>query len=433
MTNYQFMNYLLPSVTVVDAGSELDGRRVALRIADGLIAAIGEVGAFAAKENEQMVALPESTCVSPGWIDLQAHLQDPGHEHKETIEALATAAAKGGFTDLICYPETDPPLDRAQLIDGLQRRAANLPAKLHFAGHLTARGQGAELAELFDMHRVGSPAFTDGLHRLRDSGVMLRLLQYLKAFDGLMMLSPLETRLVPDGQMNESPQALRLGMRGIPEVAESMAVAQDLELLAYAPGRVHYQPLTSPRALAQIVQARATATRPLTVGVPLCYLLHSDEELSSFDTGLKVFPPLRSPQQREALRQALQRGEIDALSTGHRAQGLEEKDLEFTLAEPGMLALQTFYPLAMSLVQDELLTLSELISLVTDGPRRVLGWPEARLAEGSKANLTLFDPTANWTIEPQDIPSRAKNSPYLGQELIGRVLGTFCRGRWVEG
>lgn len=426
------MNYLLPSVTVIDAGSKLDGQRMSLRIAKGSIVAIGDVGTLAAQENEQVLDLPQSACVSPGWIDLQAHLQDPGHEHKESMEALATAAARGGFTDLICYPETDPPLDRAQLIDGLQRRAASLPVKLHFAGHLTEQGRGAELAELFDMHRVGAPAFTDGLQRLRDSGVMLRLLQYLKAFDGLMMLSPLETRLVPDGQMNESPQAVRLGIRGIPEVAESMAVAQDLELLNYAPGRLHYQPLTSPRALAQIVQARATAAKPLTVGVPLCYLIHSDEELDSFDTGLKVFPPLRSPEQRTALREALQRGEIDGLTSGHRAQGLEEKDLEFALAEPGMLALQTFYPLAMTLVQDGLLTHSDLIALITHGPRRVLGWPEWHLTEGAAAHMTLFDPASQWTLTPQAIPSRAKNSPYLGQELTGQVIGTFCAGRWYQ-
>jgi dihydroorotase len=427
------MNYFLPSVTVVDAGHELDGQRVSLRIAHGSIDAIGEVGTLAAQADEQVLSLPESACVSPGWIDLQAHLQDPGHEHKESMEALATAAARGGFTDLICYPETDPPLDRAQLIDGLQRRAARLPAQLHFVGHLTEQGHGAELAELYDMHRVGAPAFTNGLQRLRDSGVMLRLLQYLRAFDGLMMLSPLETRLVPDGQMNESPQAVRLGMRGIPEVAESMAVAQDLELLHYAPGRLHYQPLTSPRALAQIVQARPHASQPLTMGVPLCYLIHSDEELSSFDTRLKVFPPLRSPEQRAALRAALQRGEIDVLTSGHRAQGLEEKDLEFALAEPGMLTLQTFYPLAMTLVQDRLLSTSDLIALITHGPRRVLGWPELHLTAGADAHLTLFDPTAHWTLIAQDIPSRAKNSPYLGQPLTGQVLGTFCQGQWIEG
>lgn len=417
--------YHLSSVTAVDPGCVWAGQKVDLQVKAGKIHAIAPAGELSPEAGMAVITPGESVRVSPGWVDLQVSLQDPGHEHKESMEQLAEAAWRGGFTTVLCYPEVAPKPDRAAVIKGLWRQINRLPVNLLLAGHATEQGHGAELAEMYDMHLAGAVAFSDHLQRPRNAGSLLRTLRYLRAFEGLLILPALDATLVPDGQMNEGTQSARLGMPGIPEVAESMAVAADLALFDYERGRVHYQPITSPRALRDIANYRVEAeATTLTTGLPLYYLIHSDEELESYDTFLKVMPPLRSAAQKEALLQALQAGHIDVLSSGHRAQGLEEKQLEFALAEPGMLALQTFYPLAQQhLIATGVISEEQFINQVSHQPRAVLQQEPQWLQPGAPAELTLFDPTVAWTLTAQDLPSQAKNSPYLGQELQGKVWG----------
>jgi len=347
------------------------------------------------------------------------------------MEALAEAAWRGGFTALLCYTDVDPVPDQAQVLRGLARQAQQLPVQLWLTGRASEAGQGQELAELYDMTQAGAMAFTDGLHRPANAGAMLRTIQYLRAFDGLLILPAMDPQLVPDGQMNEGTQSARLGMKGIPEVAERMAIAADLELLSYQPGRVHYQPLTSPQALSSLHAFRQTQSMPLSTGLPLYYLIHDDRALESYDTFLKVMPPLRATQQVAQLRQALKEGKIDVLTTGHRAQGPEEKQLEFTLAEPGMLALQTFYPLVQQhLIEPGWITEADLVQLVSHRPREILRQPLRHITEGQPAELTFFDPEKVWTLRASDIPSRAKNSPYLGRRLQGQVWGVMTPKGW---
>ncbi|RMG60334.1 MAG: dihydroorotase, partial [Bacteroidetes bacterium] len=261
--------------------------------------------------------------------------------------------------------------------------------------------------------------------------VLLRALQYMQAFGGLLIQHPQDDSIARQGQMNEGPASTRLGMPGIPELAEVLAVQQALGLLAYTGGRLHLQPLTSPEALA--ILARTQPGENLTTGIPAYYFAFSDEDLSAYDTHLKVMPPLRSTAQQAALRTALQAGQFDVLTSGHQAQGLEEKAVEFALASPGMLSLQTFFPVVNAhLIEPGVLSWGQFVQMVAIRPREILRQPAVHLAEGQPAELTLFHPESSWTLTARDIPSRAKNSPWIGQSLKGAVLGTYFNGQFYR-
>ncbi|GAB4418354.1 MAG: dihydroorotase [Bacteroidia bacterium] len=421
-------NVLFKHIRLIDPASDHHEQQVDLLVVQGQIAAIAAPGSLAPEVGTQVVDTPDA-CVSPGWVDMQVHLSDPGFEHKESLAQLARAAQRGGFTSILCYPNTQPVIDQSQAVHALLRRAAGLPVQVWISGSITHGGAGKELAELYDMHQSGAVAFTDGTHSLQSSGVLMRALQYAQAFDALLIDMPLDLALAADGHMNEGVQAARLGMSGIPELAEIVPVVRNLELLRYTGGRLHFQPVTSPVALQHIHSARQQLPG-ISTGVPVCYLVLDDSVLEDYDSNYRLVPPLRDQQQVEALRKALRAGQIDVLTSGHQAQGLEEKEVEFALAEPGMLGLQTAFSLAYKhLIEPGLIDLADWVRLVSQRPREILRQPAVVLAVGQSAELTLFHPARTWTLHPGDIPSRACNSAWVGQELTGAVLGTYVHGR----
>lgn len=408
------MAKLLENLKVIDPLSDYHEQVVTITIKDGLI--------------EKIAAVQDQTnhnghYVSPGWVDMGAHLSDPGFEHKESIEALANAAAFGGFTAVLCYPNTEPVTDDSRSIKALASRAKGLPAELLFMGALSPGADENDLAELYDMQQAGALAFSDGRNHTQSSSLTLRALQYMKAFDGLLLLYPEDQDLAHGGQMNEGTESVYLGMKGIPEVAESAAVTKLLHLHGYAGGRLHLQPITSPVALDVI---NGYASGEVSCAVSIAHLAWDDSEIRSFDTHYKINPPLRSKSQRDALLQAVIDDKVDALCSYHQAQGLEEKLVEWPFADPGMLSLQTLFPLALEhLVRPGHIDLGKLISLLSIGPRRILHLPELIIQEGAQAKLTVFDPEATWTFDKKAIFSRAVNSPLLGTSLTGKAIQTI--------
>ena len=420
---------LLQDILLRDPQSPYNGQQVDLRLEGTQIKAVAPTGSLNPEAGEDTFHYP-GAAVSPGWVDMQVHLSDPGYEHKESLAQLALAGSRGGFTALLTYPNTQPVIDRAPAVAALQRRSAGLPLRMLICGSLTEGAQGKDLTEVYDMQREGAVAFTDGDHPIQAAGVLLRGLQYLRAFDGLLIQMPQETSIARQGQMNEGPASARLGMPGIPELAELLAVQRDLGILAYTGGRLHLQPLTAPEAVAA-VQAQRDRLPGLSTGIPAYYFAFTDADLEAYDTHLKVFPPLRSAAQQAALRQALRQGAFDVLSSGHQAQGLEEKALEFTLADPGMLSLQTFFPVVNThLIGTQALDWDAFVRMVAIRPREILRQAPAPVAAGATADLSLFHPGESWQLQAADLPSRAKNSPWLGQSLTGRVLGTYVEGRF---
>ncbi len=417
-------NVVFRNITVVDPQSDHHLQQADVWIKSGIIHAIAKASQLTISTDIQEVNI-EGACLSPGWLDMHVHLSDPGYEWKENLNALSKAAITGGFTDILCYPNTVPVVDHSQMIHSLLGRAIDEAVSLHFCGTLTQAAAGKELAELYDMHSAGAIAFTDGTHHLQHTGLILRALQYMQVFEGLMIHYPSDNRLVGNGQMNEGIASTRLGMPGIPELAEASATAKDLQILAYAGGRMHLQPMSAPTSLSMIKAAKQQ-NPGLSVGTDIAYLCMDDEQLETFDSNYKLFPPLRSVSQQAQLQQALQSGLIDSIASGHWAQTAEEKQMEFSQAEAGILGLQTAFSLVnMHLIEKNVIDLSRFVELIAINPRKILKIPALRIAEGEKASLTCFHPSVEWTFNHKHIFSRSRNSPCMNQLLKGKVLGIY--------
>ena len=376
----------------------------------------------------ETITTQEGMHVSPGWMDMQVHLQDPGHEHKETLAQLSKAAISGGFTALHCLTDTYPIADNSQVIQSLVSKAQSLPNDFWFSGAVTLNRAGKELAELYDMYQTGAVSFSDGVMASLGSGILLRSLEYASAFGGLICVYPFEEGIIGDKSANEGPHATALGMKGMPMLAELLRIKRDTDLADYAKASLHFQPITSSEGLKYIREAQSKGISvSAAVGIP--YLIQDDSQLESFDSFYKVFPPLRSPQQVSELKEALQKGWVDALCSCHCAQGIEEKNKEFGLAEFGMLGLQTAYPLINQyLIQEGIMDHSTLIELISINPRNLLQKNPVSIKEGGLANLTVFHPKQKWSLTPNAIPSKAKNSAFMKRELTGQVRGVYVGG-----
>ena len=420
---------LLKDAKIVDPQSKWNGQRVQVLIEEGIIQRIRESRQAAGDDSLQIIEA-EDLHVSPGWVDMHVQLADPGFEWKETLAEMATAAVKGGFTSVLGYPNTHPVLDNSHLIQSLQMRAAKLPIDLLLAGSLTIGAEGKEMSEMYDMHAAGAVAFTDGSHPLQHGGLLMRALLYTQSFNGLLIQYPTDNHLVGEGQMHEGIVSANLGMKGIPAIAEGLGTVRDLGIQSYTGGRIHFHPVTESQSLQAIAQVIKNDER-ISLGTNIAYLAARDENLQDYDTNYKVIPPFRSATEIDALQQAIADGSIKVLGSGHTAQSTEEKKLQFEQAEPGVLGLQTAFSLAYEhLVAKGLISLERLIELISINPRQLLGQEAVSIAAGQKANLSLFCPQERWQLQASDIPSRSKNSPFLGRELMGKVKGIVHKGKF---
>ncbi len=421
--------FFFPEARIIDPRSDFHQSNAAVWIKSGRFYRIAKPSELSVPASVPRLEVP-GLHLSPGWVDMEVHLSAPGHEWKESLPTLAQAAVKGGLTAVLGYPNTQPVLDNSQLIRSLQQQAVGLPVQLWLAGSLSLHGEGQDLSEAYDMSQAGALAFTEGLQAVPTAGAFLRGLQYLQGFGGLLIEYPLDESLRRGTVMHEGVQSARLGMPGLPALAEVLVVQRDLMLHAYAPGRLHFQPLTTPEA----VDYLANVGPEVTAGTAIPYLICSDQDLETYDTYYKVMPPLRDIERVHKLRAALQAGKLSVLASGHRAQGPEEKQVEFAQAEPGMLGLQTLYPLIQTYLIDEgVIDLEKMVTLLSIHPREILRQPSRQIAEGEVAELSCFVPGEDFTLQPAGIPSRAKNSPFIGLPLRGRVVGTFLDGQFHRG
>ncbi len=419
--------FLLTAVTILDPEGPHDGRLADVLIGPAGIEQIADAGTLA---SSQGITLLEATgtFLSPGWVDVGTHLCDPGEEWKESQSALAKAAISGGFTTLLPYPASSPVTDHGEQVLALLTRFSQLPIHLHPLGSATEGKEGKEMSSLFEMHQAGAVAFADGAVAFSYEGTLLRILRYLQGFGGLLLTGSLSRHWLSEGFMHEGISSTRMGMPGIPAMAERISVQRDLEILRYAEtGKLHFHPLSDPEAIEQIVKARREGL-DVTVGVPAYLFDWTDHDLEEFDENLKTVPPLRSQSMVQHLKELIQSGAIDVLCSGHRAEGLEEKAVEFQQAAPGMLTLQTFYAqVQRNLIEPGLLTHAQFVKMISLQPRRRFGLAEAHVEAGSE-ECTWFDPSREWTLLPGEIPSRAKNSPYLHRLLQGRAKGVLAKG-----
>ena len=380
-------------------------------------------------------ALDASGCiVAPGLVDLHVHLREPGMEEAETIETGARAAALGGFTAVVAMPNTTPPHDDPAVVGAVLAKGARSTCDVHAAGAITKGRAGCELAPMGELHALGVRIFTDDGACVDAAGVMRAALEYAGSLpDAVVAQHAEDSSLAAGGHMHEGDWSSRLGIPGRPAAAEDAIVARDCILAALTGTRVHFLHLSSAGAVEQVRAAKARGL-PVTAEAAPHHFSLTDESCASFDPAFKVHPPLRAPADVAAVKAGLADGTIDAIATDHAPHPTEAKERPFEEAPPGMLGLETALALTLGeLVASGVLDLQTALARLSWGPAAIAGLVDhgGPVAAGSVANLCVFDPEAAWTVVPESLASRARNTPYAGRELRGRVRHTILRGEPV--
>jgi dihydroorotase len=416
------MKLLIKGGRVVDPKSGRDA------VGD-LFLADGRIAAAAGTPDRTIDA--KGLVVAPGFIDLAARLREPGYEYKATLESEMDAAVAGGVTSLACPPDTDPPLDEPGLVDMLRRRAKSLSrARVYPVGALTVKLAGKQLTEMAELAESGCVAFSQANVPVADTQLLWRALQYAATFGFPVWLRAEDAWLAKGGVAHDGEVATRLGLAGIPVFAETIALAQVLELVRATGARVHICRISSAAGVAMLRRARHEGL-PLTCDVGIHHVHLSDMDLGYFDSSCRLEPPLRSQRDREALAAALADGTIDCAVSDHTPVDEDQKLLPFAEAAPGATGLELLLPLALKWGLERKLTLAQTLARITSEPARILGVASGRIEPGAPADLAIFDPQALWRVTPQALKSQGKNSPFLGMELAGRVRATIVAGNVV--
>ncbi|MFT7587984.1 MAG: dihydroorotase [Limisphaerales bacterium] len=422
------MKVLLRAATIIDPDSTqgLHKQTKDILLENGIIKAIAD-SIDDAKADQ--VITSDSLHVSQGWFDTFAHFCDPGEEYKEDLHSGNQAAAAGGFTSVCLIPSTSPVLHSKSEIEYIRRKTESYPVEVHPFGAVSRNLKGREITEMVDMRAAGALAFTEGAEPLRHPGLMLRSLQYVKPFNGVIINVPLEKELAGSASIHEGETSTLMGMPGIPDLAESLMVQRDIELCEYTNSKVHFAMLSTSRAVQQLRKARKAGIR-VTAGVAAYQLLLNDTSVSGFDSLYKVNPPLRGESDRLAILEAVKDGTIDLVCSNHIPQHEDGKKLEFEYASAGINGLETSFAV-MNTALSEIMEVEDRITLLTSGPRKVFGLNNPKIEVGAEASLTLFDPEKEWIPQADKLKSRARNNPFIGKKLKGAVLGICNRGQFV--
>lgn len=411
------MAVLIRQAKVADPASDFHDQTVDILVADGIIHTIqAEIEA-----GDHEVISGEGLIVSPGWVDVFADYREPGYEHKETIQSGLEAAAAGGFTDVFLLPNTNPVADNKSIVQYIRQKAAGHAVQVHVLGALSQGTEGKVLAEMMDMRAHGAVAFSDGWKPVQSSNVLLKALEYVRAFDGIAVQVPVESSLSAGGLMHEGPLSTRMGMPGIPVLAETLLLHRDIELLRYTGSRLHVSGISSAEGVEMIRRAKEEGLQ-ISCSVTPYHLALTDESLKTYDSLYKVNPPLRSETDRQALIAGLRDGTIDCIASHHRPQEWDAKAKEFDYASDGMNIQELAFPVMLQGIGNAV-PLTRLVDALALAPRRIFGLPAAGIRKGAAAEMTIFTMDQATRINAGAQKSRSANNPFIGQELRGRVIG----------
>lgn len=423
---------LFVGVRAVDPAQQLDDV-VDVVVEDGVIRRVGRGAATdeMRRSSHAEIVRGDGLLLLPAFVDLHAHLREPGHEYKEDIASGLAAAAAGGFAHVCAMPNTKPVNDSRSITEAMVAKARALggPA-LHPIGAITIGQKGAELTEMADLKEAGAVGVSDDGRCVTSSAVMRRALEYAKTFD-LPVIQHAEDHALTEGaQMHEGAISTRLGLRGWPRVAEDIIVARDV-LLAEATGARYHVAHVSSLGAVRILREAKSRGLSVTAEVTPHHLTLTDAAVLGYDTACKVNPPLREQADVDALREALADGTIDVIATDHAPHSTLEKDCEFAEASPGLIGLELVVPVLLELVRADVLPLARLVDALTRAPARVARLDAPSIKVGARAELCLVDPSARFVVDPARLRSKSKNTPLLGRELTGRVKMTLAAGRVV--
>ena len=415
------MNLIVRAAKIMDPKSAFHNQTVDLHIENGILKKIG--ANLSNTENITEISL-DNLHVSQGWFDSSVSLGEPGFEDRETIANGLHVAAKSGFTGMALQPNSNPIIDNQSQIQFVKSKAQNAATQLFPIGALTKESLGKDLAELYDMKNAGAVAFGD-YNKNSDNPNLLKIaLQYVQDFDGLVVAFSQDKDIKGQGVVNEGIVSTRLGLKGIPALAEEIQIARNLFLLEYTGGKLHIPTISTAKSVALIQAAKAKGLQ-VTCSVAVHHLVLTDEKLDGFDTRYKVSPPLRTEADRQALIAGVLNSTIDMITSDHNPIDIEHKKMEFDLAKNGTIGLESAFGALLTV-----LPLETVVEKLTAG-KTVFQIENQSIQEGHKANITLFNPEGNSTFTKEHILSKSKNSAFLGNAMKGKVYGIYNQGKLV--
>lgn len=406
------------------------GKQVDIRIRSGNITEIGQD--LEVKGNEK-VHDAGGSYVSPGWMDMHVHFREPGYEHKETIETGCRAAAFGGFTEVACMPNTNPPIHARDVVEFIKKKSERLPVNVHPIGCVSKERKGESIAEMADMQEGGAVAFSDDGDPVYNSELMRVALEYSSMLGMPIINHEEDLKLSRPGHMHEGKVSTRLGLEGTPGIAEEVMIARDILLAEFTGGHVHVAHISTAKAVDLVRRAKAEGIH-VTTEVCTHHFDLTDEEIErqNFDTNYKMHPPLRTQEDVEAMIEGLADGTIDAICTDHAPHAIEEKEVEFIYAPNGIIGLETAWGVTgRRLLKPGKMKLREVLAKLIDNPRNILNLDIPKIEEGTPANLTLFNTDREWIFEQKHIKSKSKNSPYVGSQMVGKAEAIYNNGQFV--
>ena len=415
------MKLLIKSATLVDSASDLNFKVKDILIEDGFITDISDK---IDSKSDKIIKL-KNLHVSEGWMDTSVSFGEPGYEERENIENGLKTASSSGFTSLLLNPNTKPLADSHSSVSHIIKKSKNHTSKLYPIGNLTLNGEGDKLAPLYDMKLAGAIAYGDHKKPIKDSSLMKIALEYSKSFEGIVISYPNDESLSSNGVMNEGLTSTSLGLKGIPNVSESIQVFRDLQILEYTGGKLHIPYITTEKSVNLIKDAKKRNLN-ISSSVSLAHLILNDNDLSDYNTNLKLSPPLRSKNDSDVLKKALLDGTIDYVTSMHEPIDIDNKKVEFDNALSGSIGLECMFG-ALS----NIFPLDKTIDILTRRKNN-LSISQNKIQVGSKAELTLFDPDSTYTFKEDHILSTSKNCAFIGKKMTGKVYGVVNNNNLFE-
>ena len=414
------MKVLIKNATIHSPSSPFHGKIKSIFIENGIITKIDND----LNVDTDNIIEGKDLSVSIGWIDCFANFCDPGQEFKETVESGANAAAAGGFTEVMLIPNTQPVVSSKSQVEYIIQKSKTLPVTIHPIGAITKYAEGKELSEMFDMFHSGAVAFSDGTNPVQSSGILQKALEYILPVNGTIIQLPEDKSIGAHGLMNEGAMSTKLGLQGKPALSEELMIARDIEILRYTNSKIHFTGISTEKSVELIAVAKKE-NLSVSCSVTPYHLFFSDEDLNDYDTNLKVNPPLRTKNDRDALREGIKNGIVDFIASHHQPQDWDQKVCEFQYAKNGMETLESVFGAAQICG----VSTERFLQMQTENIRQIFNLPIPSIAEGEKANLTLFTPNEEYVFEETNIYSKSKNNAFIDKNLKGKVIGIINKDR----